>query len=100
MRPSRFIESDVEEVAPDTLGAEHAGYGEIALERRLRDALVRLNPNFPLGGTLEDGLTNLPRLEVSTLEIHNRAFPSNSCGRREVEYHHARTFSCKAHRVL
>ena len=50
MRPSRFIESDVEEVAPDTLGAEHAGYGEVALERRLRDALVRLNPNFPLAG--------------------------------------------------
>ena len=42
------IETDVEEVAPDTLGAEHACYGEIALERRLRDALVRLNPNFPL----------------------------------------------------
>ena len=99
MRPSRFIESDVEEIAPDTLGAEHAGYGEVALERRLRDALVRLNPNFPLqrAGTLEDGLTNLPRLEVSTLEIHNRAFPSNSCGRREVEYHHARTVSRGTH---
>ena len=26
------------------------GYGEVALERRLRDALVRLNPNFPLAG--------------------------------------------------
>ena len=99
MRPSRFIESDVEEVAPDTLGAEHAGYGEIALERRLRDALARLDPNLP-GGTREDGRAKLPRLEVSTLEIHNRAFPSNSCGRREVEYPHARTFSCKAHRVL
>ena len=70
---------------------------------RLNDACAMpsldLTPIFP-GGTREDGRAKLPRLEVSTLEIHNRAFPSNSCGRREVEYHHARTFSCKAHRVL
>ena len=32
------------QVAPDTLAAERADYGEVVLAQRLRDALARLNP--------------------------------------------------------
>ena len=35
------------DIAPDTPGAERSDYGAVVLERRLRDALVRLNPNLP-----------------------------------------------------
>ena len=35
------------DIAPDTSGAERADYGEVVLERRLRDALARLNPGLP-----------------------------------------------------
>ena len=51
-----------------------------------------LTPIFPWRDARRRAQQSAPPGEVSTLEIHNRAFPSNSCGRREVEYHHARTF--------
>ena len=35
------------DIAPDTLAAERADYGQVILERRLRDALVQLNPDLP-----------------------------------------------------
>ena len=31
------------DIAPDTLAAERADYGQVILERRLRDALAQLN---------------------------------------------------------
>ena len=40
-------------IAPDTLGAERADYGEVILSGRLRDALDRLNPDLP-AATLGD----------------------------------------------
>ena len=36
------------DIAPDTPNAECDDYGQVVLERRLRDALDRLNPNLPL----------------------------------------------------
>jgi type I restriction enzyme R subunit len=36
------------DIAPDTLGAERADYGQVILERRLRDALAWLNPSLPV----------------------------------------------------
>ena len=42
-------------------------------ERRLRDALARLNPNLPVG-TLNDAFRRLTRLEGPTLETRNRTF--------------------------
>ena len=48
-------------------------YSEIALERRLRDALARLNPDLP-AAALEDAFRKLTRPEGSTLEACNRAF--------------------------
>ena len=68
-----FAESDVEDaalawleangwqvahdpdMASDELGAERADYGETVLGQRLRDALVRLNPDLP-SSALDDAL--------------------------------------------
>ena len=65
MSPSHFTESDVEDaaltwlgdlgwqvahgpdIAPDTLSTERTDYDEVVLAQRLRDSLVRLNPNLP-----------------------------------------------------
>ena len=33
------------DIAPDTPNAERSDYSEVVLERRLRDALARLNPS-------------------------------------------------------
>ena len=91
MSPFRITESDVEDaalgwlanlgwriahgpdIAPDTPGAERSEYGEVVLQRRLRDALARLNPNLPVDA-LEDALRQLSQPEGSTLEARNRAF--------------------------
>lgn len=35
------------EIAPGELAAERSDYGQIVLERRLRDALARLNTTLP-----------------------------------------------------
>ena len=61
------------DIAPDTIGAERADYGEVLLARRLRDALARLNPDLP-AAALEDAFRRLTRPEGSTLEARNRAF--------------------------
>jgi type I restriction enzyme, R subunit len=49
-----------------------AGYRDVILERRLRDALERLNPNLP-PETLEDAYRKLTRLEAPSLLQRNRA---------------------------
>ena len=61
------------DIAPDTLGAERADYGDVVLERRLRDALARLNPDLPTSA-LDDAFRKLTRPEGATLEARNRAF--------------------------
>ena len=60
-------------VAPDSLGAERSDYGQVVLERRLRDALALLNPVLP-ASALDDAYRKLTRPEGSTLEASNRAF--------------------------
>ena len=35
------------DIAPDMPAAERRDYGQMILERRLRDALARLNPELP-----------------------------------------------------
>ena len=49
---------------PDTPGAERADYGEVVLERRLRDALATLNPGLP-ADALDDAYRKLTRPEGS-----------------------------------
>ena len=60
------------DIAPDTLDAERADYGKVALERRLLDALTLLNPDLP-DTALDDAFRNLTRPEGTTLEARNRA---------------------------
>lgn len=59
------------EIAPGELEAERTDYGQVVLERRLRDALARLNPGLP-PEALEDAFRRTLRAEVATLEAHNR----------------------------
>ena len=72
-------------IAPDTLGAERADYGEVILSGRLRDALDRLNPDLP-AATLGDAFTKLTRPEGPTLETRNRAFHRMVVDGVTVEY--------------
>ena len=100
---SGFIESTVEEaalawldglgwqvahgpdIAPDTAGAERADYGEVVLERHLRDALARLNSDLP-AAALDDAFRKLTRPEGPALEIRNRAFHRMIVDGVTVEY--------------
>ena len=61
------------DIAPDTLAAERADYGQVVLERRLRDALAQLNEGLP-AETLDDAFRKLNRPEGTSLETRNRAF--------------------------
>ena len=61
------------DIAPDTPNAERHDYGQVVLERRLRDALAELNPTLPTDA-LNDVFRELARPEGSTLEARNRAF--------------------------
>ena len=60
-------------IAPDAPGAERDDYGQVVLERRLRDALGELNPSLP-AEALDDAFRKLTRPEGATLEARNRAF--------------------------
>ena len=61
------------DIGPDGLDAERSDYGQVVLERRLRDALADLNPGLP-SEALDDALRRLTRPEGSTLEARNRSF--------------------------
>ena len=73
------------DIAPDALAAERVDYGQVVLERRLRDALARLNPNFP-AAALDDAFRKLTRAEGPTLETRNRAFHRMVVDGVTVEY--------------
>ena len=61
------------DIASGTPNAERGDYGQVVLERRLRDALADLNPGLP-ASALDDALRKVTHLEGSTLEARNRAF--------------------------
>ena len=73
------------DIAPDAPDAERNDYGQVVLERRLRDALARLNPGLP-GSALDDALRKLTRPEGTTLEARNRAFHRMLVAGVTVEY--------------
>ena len=73
------------DIAPDTSAAERDYYGQVMLERRLRDTLADLNPSLP-AGALDDAYRKLTRLEGSSLEARNRAFHRMLVNGVEVEY--------------
>ena len=86
-----LTESDVEEAALDWLEGlgwaaahgldigpsgsdpERDDYGQVVLERRLGDALTRLNPELPFAAR-DDAFRKLTRPEGPTLEVRNREF--------------------------
>ena len=76
------------DIAPDTPNAERADYGQVMLERRLRDALAELNPGLP-ANALDDAFRKLIRPDGSTLEARNRAFHRMLVNGVEVEYREA-----------
>ena len=73
------------DIAPDAPGAERADYGQVVLERRLRDALADLNPGLP-ASALDDAFRRLTRPEGATLEARNRAFHRMLVDGVTVEY--------------
>ncbi len=73
------------DIAPDASGAERHDYGQVVLERRLRDALAELNPSLS-ADALNDVFRKLTRPEGSTLEAGNRAFHRMLVGGVTVEH--------------
>ena len=61
------------DIAPGAPGEERADYGAVVLERRLRDALARLNPELPLDA-LDDAFRKLTLPSGATLDARNRGF--------------------------
>jgi type I restriction enzyme R subunit len=60
------------EIAPGEPDAERDDYKQVFLERRLHDALVRLNPKLP-SEALDDAFRKLLRPEGAELILQNRA---------------------------
>ncbi|MDE0404079.1 MAG: type I restriction endonuclease [Nitrospira sp.] len=73
------------DIAPDTVAAERADYGQVVLQRRLRDALVQLNSDLP-AEALDDAFRKLNRPEGASLETRNRAFHRMLVDGVTVEY--------------
>ena len=61
------------DISRDGRYAERGGYDQVVLERRLNDALARLNPVLPFAA-LDDAFRRLIRPEGPTLETRNREF--------------------------
>ena len=79
---------DGPDIAPHTLNAERDDYGQVVLQRRLRDALSELNPSRPTDA-LDDAYRKLTRPEGATLEARNREFHRTLVNGVEVEYREA-----------
>ena len=73
------------EIAPGQLWAERDDYSQVVLEKRLRDALLRLNPALP-PEALEEACRKLTRIEGATLEARNRSFHLSLVDGVTVEY--------------
>jgi len=73
------------EIAPGELYSERADYGQILLNRRLRDALVRLNPGLP-DEALDEAFRKIANPEGPSLEIRNRAFHRHLVDGVNVEF--------------
>ena len=76
------------DIAPETPNAERDDYGQVVLERRLRDSLAELNPALPVDA-LDDAYRKLTRPEGSTLEARNREFHRMLVNGVEIEYREA-----------
>ena len=61
------------DLAPGAPASERNNYGEVVLDRRLRDALALLNPSIP-SSALDGAVRKLTQPEGATLEARNRSF--------------------------
>ena len=61
------------EIAPGEPGAERTDYGQVLLERRLRNALAALNPDVP-AAALDEALRIVTQPQHPSLIANNRAF--------------------------
>ena len=73
------------DIAPGADHAERSDFGQVVLERRLRDALAELNPSLP-DPALDDAFRKLTQPQGSTLEARNRAFHRMLVDGVNVEY--------------
>ena len=73
------------DIGPSVPNAERSNYEQVILEKRLRDALSRLNPGLP-AEALDDAYRRLIRPEGSTLEGRNRTFHRMLVDGVTVEY--------------
>ncbi len=73
------------DIGPDSPNSERADFGQVILERRLRDALSELNPGLPTDA-LDDAYRKLTRPQGSTLETRNREFHRMLVNGVEIEY--------------
>jgi type I restriction enzyme R subunit len=72
-------------IAPGELEAERAGFGEVVLEKRLREAIDRLNPSVPADAR-EEALRKVLRLASPSLTQTNRTFHAMLRDGVPVEY--------------
>ena len=61
------------DLAPGAPVSERNNYGEVVLDRRLRDSLALLNPSIP-SSALDGAVRKLTQPEGATLEARNRSF--------------------------
>ncbi|HHW14407.1 MAG TPA: type I restriction endonuclease subunit R, partial [Firmicutes bacterium] len=73
------------DIAPDAPEAERMDYGQVVLERRLRDALARLNPDLP-AEALAEAFRRVTHPEGASLEARNRALHRMLVDGVTVEY--------------
>ena len=76
------------EIAPGELEAEREEYGQVVLERRLRQTLQRLNPQIP-SDALEEAFRKLTRPESPSLVGNNHAIHKYLVDGVPVEYQRA-----------
>jgi type I restriction enzyme R subunit len=73
------------DMAPGMMYAERGGFGEVALEQRLRDALARINPELP-AASLEDAFRRIMHPAGADLIQRNRAVHDMMVHGVTVEY--------------
>lgn len=73
------------DIAPETAGAERDDFGDVILERRLRDAIDRLNPGIRFDAH-EDAFRKLMNPQGTTLGVKNESFHRMLVEGVNVEY--------------
>ncbi|MDE0373170.1 MAG: type I restriction endonuclease subunit R [Rhodospirillales bacterium] len=73
------------DIGPDAAGFERTDFGTVTLERRLRDALARLNPNLS-SAALDVAFRELHRIDGTTVVTRNRDFHRKVVNGIDVEY--------------